>query len=32
MAAVPQSVTDTLTGRADEAMALNDRYLNPRDL
>ena len=30
MAGMPESVTDTLTGRADEAMALNDRYLNPQ--
>lgn len=30
MAAPPPSIAELLTGRADEAMALNDRYLNPQ--
>ena len=30
MADVPLSVADTLRTRAGEAMALNDRYLNPQ--
>jgi ornithine--oxo-acid transaminase len=30
VAAPPPSIAELLTGRADEAMALNDRYLNPQ--